>query len=349
MILPQTYGAVLMLMVLTLLCWGSWANTYKLAGKHRFELYYIDFALGFLLMALILAFTVGNIGFDGFSLLDDLEHAGKRQWLYGFMAGVVFNFGNMFLVSSVAVAGMAVAFTASFGVAIVVNSMLGFIIKPNGSLMLAAAGWALLIAAVIVMAGAHRMLGVIRHEELARSGKAKSTRRPSSMKGIVLGLVGGLILGSFFPLVGKATETEVGLGPYAVMAVFALGVFLSTFMFDIFFMNLPVQGDPIDPTAYLRVSGRQHLFGLAGGAMWCAGAVASLVAAVNPEGIRLPVVLNYYLDYGFPLLTVLWGIFAWREMRGGDARVKISSTLSFLLFAGALLLIALAPLPARRG
>jgi glucose uptake protein len=349
MILPQSYGAVLLLMVLALLCWGSWANTYKLAGKHRFELYYLDFALGFLVMALILAFTVGNIGFDGFSLFDDLEHSGKRQWLYGFMAGVVFNFGNMFLLSSVAVGGMAMAFTASFGAAMIMSSLLRFIITPSGSLMLIVAGWALLAAAVIVMAGAHHILGVIRHEELARAGKTKSTRRPSSMKGVVLGLVSGLILGSFFPLIQKATETEVGLGPYAVMALFALGVFLSTVMFDLFFMNLPVEGDPIEPTDYLRVTPRQHLLGFAGGAMWCGAAVASLVAAVNPNGIHLPLVLNYFLDYGFPLLAILWGIFAWRELRGGDARVRIGSAISFVLFAGALLVISLAPLSAQKG
>lgn len=349
MILPQTYSAVLMLTVLTLLCWGSWANTYKLAGKHRFELYYLDFALGFLLIALILAFTAGNIGFDGFSFFDDLEHSGKRQWLYAFMAGVVFNFGNMFLMSAVAVGGMAMAFTASFGAAMVMNSLLGFLIKPSGSLMLIVAGWALLAAAVIVMAAAHHILGVIRHEQLARAGKTKSTRRPSSMKGVVLGLVGGLILGSFFPLVQKATETEVGLGPYAVMALFALGVFLSTLMFDIFFMNLPVEGDPIDPTEYLRATWRQHLLGFAGGAMWCGGAVASLAAGVNPAGIHLPLILNYFLDYGFPLVAVLWGICVWGELRGGDARVKISSALSFLLFAGALLLISLSPLSPRKG
>lgn len=349
MILPQTYGAVLMLMVLTLLCWGSWANTFKLAGKHRFELYYLDFALGFLALALILAFTAGNTGFDGFSFFDDLEHSGKRQWLFAFVAGVVFNFGNMFLMSSVAVSGIVMAFTASFGAAMIMNSLLGFILKPRGSLMLIVAGWALLAASVIVMAAAHHILTVIRHEELARAGKTKSTRRPSSIKGVVLGLVSGLILGSFFPLVQKATETEVGLGPYAVMALFALGVFLSTLMFDIFFMNLPVEGDPMDPTEYLRVTWKQHLLGWAGGAMWCGGAVASLAAAVNPNGIQLPVVLNYFLDYGFPLLAVLWGILAWGELRSGDARVKISSAVSFLLFAGALLLISLAPLSAQKG
>src|SRR5208283_1250758 len=105
MILPQTYNATLFLMILSMICWGSWANTYKLAGKWRFELYYFDYAFGLVAMAMLLAYTLGNLGFDGFSFVDDMMHAGKRQWLYGFMGGVVFNLANMLLMAAIAVAG----------------------------------------------------------------------------------------------------------------------------------------------------------------------------------------------------------------------------------------------------
>src|SRR5579863_2235821 len=123
MILPQTYTAVLMLMVFSLLCWGSWANTFKLAAKYRFEMYYVDFAVGCMVLALICAFTLGNLGFDGFSFLDDLEHAGKRQWLYAFVAGGIFNLANMLLVAAISVSGLAVAFPAGIGVAIIMGSL----------------------------------------------------------------------------------------------------------------------------------------------------------------------------------------------------------------------------------
>jgi glucose uptake protein len=104
MILPQTYAAALCLMVLSMLCWGSWANTYK-ASKWRFELYYFDFAVGLLAVAFLIAITAGSLGFDGFTFFDDMFHAGKRQWLYGFVAGVVFNLANMLLMAAIAVAG----------------------------------------------------------------------------------------------------------------------------------------------------------------------------------------------------------------------------------------------------
>src|ERR1700754_4691200 len=110
MILPQTSGSVLVLMVLSLLFLGSWASMFKAAGKWRFELFYFDFAAGLMLAALICSFTFGDLGFDGFNFLDDLQHAGKRQWLFAFMSGVIFNLGNMLLTGAISVTGMTVAF-----------------------------------------------------------------------------------------------------------------------------------------------------------------------------------------------------------------------------------------------
>ena len=78
MILPHTYIATLLVLFFSMLCWGSWANTQKMSGKWRFELFYFDYAFGVLLTAVICAFTLGSLGYDGFSFLDDLMNAGKR-------------------------------------------------------------------------------------------------------------------------------------------------------------------------------------------------------------------------------------------------------------------------------
>ena len=156
MILPQTHIAVLFLMTLSLLCWGSWANSYKLAGKWRFELYYFDFAAGVALAAFLFAITVGNLGYDGFSFVDDLLHAGKRQWLYGFMGGVIFNLANMILLSAISVAGMAVAFPIGIGVATVVGTILAYAGGRAGSPALLFTGCALIAAAVVAAVLAYR-------------------------------------------------------------------------------------------------------------------------------------------------------------------------------------------------
>ena len=105
MILPHTYLVTLLVLLLSMICWGSWANTQKMTGKWRFELFYFDYAFGVLLTAVIIAFTLGTMGFDGFSFLDDMMNAGKRYSAMGFGAGVIFNLANMLLVAAISVAG----------------------------------------------------------------------------------------------------------------------------------------------------------------------------------------------------------------------------------------------------
>jgi glucose uptake protein len=348
MILPQTYGLVLILMALCLFCWGSWANTFKLAGKYRFEAYYVDFAIGCMIVALILAFTLGNLGYDGFSFVDDLEHAGKRQWFFGFLAGILFNLGNMLLVAAVSVAGMAIAFPVSIGIAIIMGSILSLVGRPGGNILLLLAGCALIAASVAVAAIAYNILGVIRHEALARAGKAKSTRRPTTVKGVILGVVSGLLLGSYFPLVQKGMETDIGLGPYAITVVFCGGILASMLVFSVFFMNLPVEGEPVELSQYFRARPKQHFLGLLGGAIWCLGMDALLISSSAPTQAHLPPAINSLLANGFPVLAALWGLFAWKEFRDGDARVKVSGVVMLILFAGGLALVAIAPLYLRR-
>lgn len=344
MILPQTYNAALFLMILSMLCWGSWANTYKLAGKWRFELFYFDYAFGLLLVAWIYALTFGNLGYDGFSFMDDLLHAGKRQWLYGFAAGMIFNFANMLLVAAISVAGMAVAFPIGIGVALIIGVTLSNAIKPAGNTTLLLIGCSLIVSAIVVDAIAYRLLGVLRHEELARSGKAKSTLRPTSLKGIVLSLVSGLLMGSFFPMLEKGKQGETGLGPYAIGAVFAAGVFISTFVYNIFFMNLPVEGDPVEFSEYFKGKPKQHLLGILGGAIWATGGIASFVAASAPDQVQVGPAISYAMAQGATLISALWGLLVWREFKGSDARIWSLVALMLVLFTCGLALVSMAPL-----
>jgi glucose uptake protein len=343
MILPHTYGAALALMILSMLCWGSWANTYKLAGKWRFELFYFDYAFGLLLASLIYAFTTGSLGFDGFSFSDDLMNAGKRQLLYGFAGGVVFNLANMLLTAAIAVAGLAVAFPVGIGLALVVGVLLNWLVKPAGNPMLLVGGLVLIVAAIVVDAMAYRYLGFLRHEELAKAGKVKSTRRPTSVKGIVLALVAGLLMGTFYPLVAKGQEGEIGLGPYSVGVVFAVGVFLSTFVFNLFFMNLPVEGEPVEILDYFKGRPSQHLLGLLGGAVWFTGAIASFVTASPKGDVQVGPAISYAMGQGATLISALWGILIWKEFKGADMRIKSLLALMLVLFASGLALVSLAP------
>jgi glucose uptake protein len=348
MILPQTYAATMFLIILSLLCLGIWVSTFKLAGRWRFELFYFDFAFGLLITSIILAFTVGNLGYDGFNFLDDLQHAGKRQWLYCFAAGIIFNFGNLLLMAAVSVAGTVLAFPTGMGVGLILSTVLTFVTARTGNGTMMLLGGGLVLGSILVNSMSYRMVSVQRHEEQARAGKAKSTRRPSSAKGIILSLVSGLLLGSFWPLLDKARQGELGLGPYAIGAIFAFGIFFSTFVFNIFFMNLPVEGDPVDIGGYFSARAKQHIWGLLGGVIWCSGTIAGMVALATPEVQQGNPGLRAVLAQAAPLLTALLGIFVWRELKGADIRVRAMTVLMVVLYGCGMVLLSVAPLYVRR-
>ena len=342
MILPHDPATLMCLMILSLVCLGSWANFYKLAGKWRFELFCFDFAFGLLAVALILALTAGTLGFDGFNFHDDLMGAGKQQWLFGFLGAVIFNFANMLLIAAISVAGIALTFPVGFGVAFIVGSAISYATGPGVNPAFLFGGCALLALAAILDCSAFSRLGVLQHENQARAGSAKSTRRPSSMQGIVLAMIGGTLMGTSSPLLAKAQVPEIGLGPYSLMAIFGMGVLFSTFVFNLFFMNLPIEGDPLEFTAYLKGSLRQHAMGAIGGGLWALGATAALVAGTSKGDTHLPQTTFDVLSQSAPLLAALFGLLVWREYRGGDLRVKFSAVLMLLVFAGGVAAISLA-------
>jgi glucose uptake protein len=355
MILPHTYIATLLVLLFSMLCWGSWANTQKMSGKWRFELFYFDYAFGVLLTAIVCAFTLGSLGYDGFSFLDDMMNAGKRYAVMGFAAGVIFNLANMLLVAAITVAGLAVAFPVGIGLALIIGVIWNFIIRPQGNPILLFAGCALVVGAIIVDAIAYHAMELLRVEVLAQAGKAKNTRRTVSLKGVFLSLASGVLMGSFYPLVVMAkssdwggTAGDNGLGPYAIGVVFALGVFFSTFVFILFFMNLPVEGEPLELPAYFKGLPRQHMLGVAGGIIWCSGTMANFVASSAPEAVQVGPAISLALGQGAAMVSALWGLLLWKEFEGADSRIKSLVVIMFVLFIAGLAMVSVAPLYAVR-
>ena len=155
MIIPTTYGIALLLTIFTMLCWGSWANTFKMAGKWRFELFYYDYALGVLILAIVAGLTVGSMGSE-MSFFDNMMIAGNRKIALGLAAGVVFNLANMLLVAAIAIAGMAVAFPVGIGIALIVGVIWNYFLNPQGNPALLATGVTLVLGAIIVDALAYK-------------------------------------------------------------------------------------------------------------------------------------------------------------------------------------------------
>lgn len=360
MILPTTYGVALLLIVFTMLCWGSWANTFKLAGKWRFELFYYDYAVGVLLMATVAALTFGSLGDSSLTFVDNMIVAGYRKIAFGLAAGVVFNLANMLLVAAIAVAGMAVAFPVGIGLALVVGVIWSYILNPQGNPILLGAGVAVVLAAIVVDAIAYQrhtanVAAAAAAEPAAASDKklkkgAAPRKKKSGAKGIVLSLVSGVLMGSFYPLVEIAKEGgDVGFGllPYAIAFVFAIGVFISTFVFNLYFLNLPVQGKSIPMTAYFTGTIRQHLLGILGGVIWCAGAIANFAAASSPKEVQVGPAVSYAIGQGATMVSALWGLLVWKEFAGATQGVRTLLAVMLILFVVGLALISIAPLYAR--
>jgi glucose uptake protein len=349
MILPTSYTTALLLTFLTMICWGSWANTTKLTGKWRFELFYYDYALGVLLAATILAFTFGSMG-DGLTFQDNLLITGKRQIAYAFVAGGVFNLANILLVAAITVAGMAVAFPVGIGLALVIGVVWSYFLNPQGNPNLLFLGSLLVVGAIIVDAMAYR--GHAAAKAKARTGQEKSKTKTKNTqkvgwKGIVLSVVCGLLMGSFYPLVEMSKAGDLGLGPYTVGFVFGVAVFLSTFVFNLFFMNIPVSGPPIRFLQYFRGSLRQHSLGIVGGVIWCVGAVANFAAASAPPEVQVGPAISYAIGQGATLVSALWGLLLWKEFAGASPRVKGMLAAMLLLFVVGLGLVSIAPLYAK--
>jgi len=355
MILPESYTPALLLAILSMICWGSWANTYKLTGKWRFELFYWDYAFGVLVAAIVAAYTFGSLGFDGFMFTDDLLHAGKRNIAFGVAGGIVFNLANILLVAAIAVAGMSVAFPVGIGLALVIGVVWNYAIKPQGNPGLLFSGVALVVAAIVMDALAYRALSLARAKQDIKAGKTKTTYPKASWKGLVLAIASGLLMGSFYPLVEMGKAGELGLGPYAIGFAFAVGIFISTIPFNLFFMNLPVQGEALLPRDYLRGTGKQHLLGLLGGMIWAVGTlsnfvVSSAVRPANPSTPLAPAVpllgpaISYALGQGATLISALWGLFVWKEFQGADGRTRMLIGIMLACFAVGLALISIAAL-----
>lgn len=344
MILPQSYSLTLLVLIFGAICWGSWVVTYRLAGNWRYELYYLDWIAGAIAAALVVALTLGSLGFDGFSFRDDILISGRRNWLYALIAGVIFNLGNMLLLAAASVSGLAVAFLISGAVALPVWAITSYLMHHNGPITLVLLGCLLSLGAAVCAMLLHRGLVVIGHEEQARAGKVRSTRRPSAAKAILLAAGSGVLMGAFVPFVEKAREGEIGLGPYSLAFLLLFAAAVSTLLFDLLLMNLPVEGEPLEIFEYIKGGFRPHIFGWIGGALFAVALIAVLIPGKVPEPMQPGTVATTVWSKIPPLLSALWGILAWRELRKADSRSTVLALLAILLFAGGIALLAFAPL-----
>jgi glucose uptake protein len=325
---PETYGIALLLMLLSMICWGSWANTLKLTPGWSFQLFYWDYAAGILVMSLLWGVSLGSMHRGGNAFFANLHQADSSHLLLATAGGTVFNLANVLLVAAIEIAGMAVAFPIGIGLALVVGVLLNFLIAPAGSPLLLFTGVFLVVMAILVDALAYR--------------RRETVKRGVSAKGIRISVVCGILMGLFYPLVSKATAGDHSLGPYSVAFVFSVGVVLCTIPVNYFMMKRSITGAAaVSFRDYFSGQPSWHVWGLLGGAIWCTGAVFNFVAS-NAQIVGPAV--SYAIGQGATMISALWGVFIWQEFKNAPANARRLLPFMFALFLAGLLLVAIAPL-----
>ena len=313
-----------------MMCWGSWGNTQKLAGKSwRYELFYWDYVLGILLFSLLVGFTLGSYGEEGRSFLTDLAQVSPSTFGWIILGGIIFNLANILLSASISQAGMSVAFPVGVGLALVLGVIQNYILQAKGNPVLLFLGVALVVVAIVVNGIASG-----RIQKDSSSGK----------KGIVLAIVAGVLMSFFYSFVAKGMDLDnfehpaIGKAtPYTAFFIFSLGIFLSNFLWGTIAMKRPVEGKPVSYADYFKGSGKLHWVGILGGVVWGVGTVLSYIAAGKAGAA-----ISYALGQGAPMIAALWGVFVWKEFKGADKKTNAYLAIMFLFFIVGLAMIVYA-------
>ncbi len=331
MILIHNFLPAVILLLFSMICWGSWSNTQKMTAKTwRFEFFYFDFVWGLLFTAVIAAFTLGNFGSDGRSFVEDISQADSTSILYALAGGIVWNLGTLLLVAAMAIAGMAVGFPIGGGLAWVLGILVNFFIAgaQGNNIIILFTGVALIVAAIYFCMQAYKKLA--------------SKQQRSTSKGLLISILAGITIAFFYGLVVKSLDPAYvnggtgNLTPFTGVFFFTVGAVLSTPVFNLFVMRHPVQGDKLALKEYFKGDLRTHLTGVLGGIIWMSGMVISFMAIpkVGPT-------ISYALTNGAPVVAMFWGVFVWKEFKNAPKGTNVLLTAMFALFIAGLILITI--------
>ncbi|ULQ53950.1 GRP family sugar transporter [Flavihumibacter fluvii] len=317
MFILESYSMAVVFCIITMLCWGSWANTQKLAAKNwRFELFYWDYVIGIMFITLLFAFTLGSNGSQGRGFLEDMSQASATSLRSAILGGIIFNAANILLVAAISIAGMSVAFPVGIGIALVLGVIVNYIDTPQGNAGLLFTGVALIAIAIFLNARAYK--------------KLSSDTASASSKGLLLSVLAGILMGFFYRFVAQSmfsdfTIPESGkISPYTAMVCFAVGILLSNFIFNTYIMRKPFVGIPVNFSQYLEGGFRNHITGILGGMIWCIGMSFSIIASGKAGAA-----ISYGLGQGATVVAAIWGIFIWKEFR--NAPKGTTTLLNFML------------------
>jgi len=329
-VVSQT-GLAILLCLVTMLCWGSWANTQKLAGRRKwaFPLFYWDYASTIVLVSLVFAQTLGSFGTAGMGARENLHQASAEAIGHAVFSGALFNLSNIMLVVAIDAAGLAVAFPVGVGLSMVIGTIASYIQEPKGNPILLFTGVALVLLGMVFSATAGYRV------PRATGG---GTRR-----GVVFAILAGCFMGFFYPQLAASLSPNFNttvivaglLTPYVATFLFACGLFLSCFLINTIAMKVGGVG----VGDYFRGKMRLHSFGILGGLIWTIGLSLNVIAS----GTAGPAI-SYALGNGATMVAGIWGVFVWKEFSKCSAGTKPYIVAMFIGYTAGLAMIAAASL-----
>lgn len=328
MFIVDSYSLAVVFCFITMLCWGSWANTQKMASRSwRYELFYWDYVIGMVIFSALLALTMGSVGELGRPFIQDLHQADWAKIGSIVIGGIVFNASNILLSASVSLAGLSVAFPLGVGLALVLGVIINYSISPQGNPYLLALGVALIVVAIVCNGIAS-----------GKMSKSREDGNSSNRKGVVLAIIAGALMSTFYYFVASSMDlqnfehpTAGMLTPYSAMFIFTVGVLLSNFVFNTVIMRHPFVGEKVAYSDYFGGKFSTHLVGVLGGSIWCLGTLFSYIAA----GKAGPAI-SYALGQGAPMIAAIWGVFIWKEFKGAGRTTNVLLAVMFCFFIAGL-------------
>lgn len=329
MITVNSYSMAIIMLFITMLCWGSWANFEKKTDKSwSFHLFYIDYTFGILLTLLFFALTFGSLGHVGRSFLPDLFQANFFSFFNSFLSGFIWSFGTLLLVAAISIAGMSVAFPIGIGIALLLGVTTNYLKEPVGDGKILAIGVLFLLVAIIL-------------DSIAYSRKADKNLDRGGMKGICISVLAGCILGFVIRLMMNAISfdfhnPEIGkMTPYTASVIFALGAFISNFFGNYFLMKSTILGPAVSIRSYLLPNQKKnHSLGLIAGLVWSIGWIFNMLSA-GVAGFAI----SDALGQGATMVAALWGVLVWKEFKNVDKKTTKIVVLMFVMYISGLFAI----------
>ncbi|MGV3560521.1 GRP family sugar transporter [Larkinella arboricola] len=319
----------IVLCLLTMLFWGSWTNGQKIVTQSApLPVFYRDYVYGIVGTSILVAFTLGSLGDQGRSVWEDLQQAKVANLGLAFAGGVIFNLGNWLLASGINRSGIAIAMPIGTGLSLAVGLVVNYIAEPTGSLPLLIAGGVAVLVAIAFSA-----LAYLAKEEGESSGDSDKT-------GIWIALAGGLVAGFFFRTVSASIAQDIMnpepgmLTPYSALLLFSIGIGLSNPLIERLVKRFKLAGDE-EPDHSINF--RQHGIGLASGFIWSLGMAALLVGSPKAGDA-----VSYGLSQGATIVSVLWGLFLWKEFEGAPPKANRYLWLMGATYVAGLVLIIFA-------